>query len=160
MRDLRALLSDQGAVQANVLSDHEVIQQVGHLVRQGRLVLSTGEAVAAPGDASQGSGGAAQSTAPEQKKNEAEPTDSAPPPPPTTEPQKSWVKFAVVDEVTGQPVAGVTLKIKLPTGEVQTFTTNGAGLVYIGNIDPGSCEIVAMSDDSAFEVVDVAASNF
>ncbi len=43
---------------------------------------------------------------------------------------------------------------------MQSFTTNGAGLVYIGNIDPGSCEIVAMSDDSAFEVVDVAASNF
>ncbi|MFN8549493.1 MAG: hypothetical protein U0527_16360 [Candidatus Eisenbacteria bacterium] len=69
-----------------------------------------------------------------------------------------WVRFKVVDEETKQPVAGVKLRIKLPSGEIQTAVTNAAGMIHLGGIDPGACDIVSMKDDAALEVTSVASN--
>jgi len=72
------------------------------------------------------------------------------------EPTLQWIAFRVIDEETEQPCAGVQMKIKLPTGEVGEFTTDGGGQIRIDGLQPGSCDIEKMLDDHAYEVVKVA----
>jgi len=71
-------------------------------------------------------------------------------------PTLQWIAFRVIDDATEKPQSGVQLKIKLPTGEVREFTTDGDGRIRIDGLQPGSCDIEKMLDDQAFEVVRVA----
>ncbi len=75
----------------------------------------------------------------------------------TTVPQEEtdWIEFRVVDDGTGQPVSGVRLKIRLPTGEIRDYTTDGDGIVRIGDLPDGMCDIVEIKDLDAAEVVQV-----
>jgi len=67
-----------------------------------------------------------------------------------------WIAFRVIDDATEKPQAGVQLKIKLPSGEVREYTTDGDGRIRIDGLRPGSCDIEKMLDYQAFEVVRVA----
>jgi hypothetical protein len=84
----------------------------------------------------------------EPHEEESQPADSE-------DPTLQWIAFRVIDDATEEPYAGVQLKIKLPSGEVREFTTDGAGRIRIDGLKPGSCDIEKMLDDQAFEVVKV-----
>ena len=71
------------------------------------------------------------------QKSEAE----AKAPPPTAPPKKHWIEFKVVDDVTGEPVQGLELTIKLPDGSVEKRTTDAGGFVEVVEILKGDCEI-------------------
>jgi len=81
---------------------------------------------------------------------ERPPADESP-----DEQKLQWIAFRVIDDATEEPCAGVQLKIKLPSGEVRDFTTDGSGRVRIDGLQPGTCDIQKMLDDKAFEVVKV-----
>jgi len=66
-----------------------------------------------------------------------------------------WIAFRVIDDQTEKPYAGVQLRLKLPTGEVRDFMTDGDGRIRIDGLQPGSVDIQKMLDDQAFEVVKV-----
>jgi len=83
---------------------------------------------------------------------ESEEPDS---PIPAAPPERDWVEFLIQDDETGEPIGGVTLKVKLPNGEIRDFTTGGDGKIAIPDIDPGSCEITKMIDEYALEVLEV-----
>ncbi len=77
------------------------------------------------------------------------------PPVEPEKPEKTWITFEVKDDDTGQPVAGVTLAIKLPDGSVKKMATDGSGKIEIKDIDPGSCDIESMTDAYALEVLSI-----
>ena len=88
-----------------------------------------------------------------------QPAKADPPPakeePPPAKNEKTWIKFEIVDEDTGKPVCGVTLKVKLPDGQSRNATSNAAGLIEITNIPPGTCDIERMVDSDTLEVVSI-----
>src|SRR5262245_54139069 len=75
---------------------------------------------------------------------------------PVEEPTLQWIEFRVLDDDTDEPYGGVQLELKLTTGEVRQFTTDGAGRIRIDGIPAGSCDVQKMLDDLALEVVKVA----
>ena len=79
----------------------------------------------------------------------------APPPESPTE-EKTWIKFQILDSETGQPMAGITLTVKLTDGTTRKSTSDGSGLIEFKDIPPGSCSIESMSDPDALEVVSMA----
>lgn len=93
------------------------------------------------------------SQAPSHKTGEPAPPPEKEAPPPTTE--KTWIKFEILDDATGKPVSGVTLKVKLPDGESRNATSNSAGIIEITNIPPGTCDIERMIDSDTLEVVSI-----
>ncbi len=66
-----------------------------------------------------------------------------------------WIKLRILDEDTDEPVEGVTMKIKLPTGEARTFTTNKSGTIEVKGVPEGTWDIQEMTDSDALEVVKV-----
>ena len=76
-------------------------------------------------------------------------------PPAATAATTHQIEFKLVDEDSGEPVGGVTLKLKLPSGEVREVTSGGDGKIKITDLDAGNCDIEGMSDDEAYEVVSV-----
>jgi hypothetical protein len=84
---------------------------------------------------------------------EQEQADDEEAPPPSDE--KTWIMFEVVDDETGDPVKGVTLRIKLPDGQMRNATTDGSGMIEITDIPPGTCDIERMIDFDTLEVVAV-----
>jgi len=57
--------------------------------------------------------------------------------------QTTWVEFAVVDDVTGDPVSGVKLAVDLPDGSQRELTTPASGSVEIDPVDFGNCRVSA-----------------
>ncbi len=54
--------------------------------------------------------------------------------------KKHRIAIRVVDDITDQPIAGVTLKLTLPDGRVEPHTTDGEGLVEVDDLEkPGVC---------------------
>ena len=89
-----------------------------------------------------------------------QPPDAAPPPTPTDEPAveeetMQWITFQVLDDEGNEPVAGVKLEVRLPDGSLDTFTTDGDGVIHIPSLTPGTCTIERMIDDDALEVVNI-----
>lgn len=88
---------------------------------------------------------------------------AAPPetPPPVVpeepEVETHWIIFQVLDDDTGQPIEEVDLKLRLPGGRVQTFTTRPDGTVFVQGLDPGTVDVQQLIDDEVWEVVDLAA---
>ncbi len=78
-----------------------------------------------------------------------------PPEDETAEDSQSVFAVRVVDDETGQPIAGVKLAIRVPDGEVETHVTDGNGMIRIDDLEPGTCDILAMDDAEAYEVVGV-----
>ena len=67
-----------------------------------------------------------------------------------------WIKLQIVDDDTNEPVEGVPLKIKLPTGEVKEFKSDKNGTVEVKGVPEGTWDIEEMLDSDALEVVEVA----
>jgi len=80
---------------------------------------------------------------------------AGPPGDETVQDLQATFTLRVVDDQTGEPVPGVKLKITLPDGAVETHTTDQDGVIVIDDIDPGTCGILKMIDDEAYEVVRV-----
>ncbi|HEY3246395.1 MAG TPA: PAAR domain-containing protein, partial [Phycisphaerae bacterium] len=56
--------------------------------------------------------------------------------------KKHHVVFQVIDEDTGQPCRGVSLKVKLPDGTEEQHVTDSDGMIEIDGLDrPGQCEV-------------------
>jgi hypothetical protein len=70
--------------------------------------------------------------------------------------ERSWIKFRVVDDESGEPVAGVSLQVKLPTGEIRSCTTDSAGLAEVDDLPWGSCSIERVDSEEALEVIGVS----
>jgi hypothetical protein len=146
-RAVRELLShDLAETDIARLTDAEAIRELARRIAAGRFALRWSRV--APAESAEGAVAEEDPAA-----AEAPPAEPAPAPP-----EKTWVKFQVVDDASGKPVSGVKLKIKLPDGRSEEFTTNAGGQIYIGNLDPGSCDIEAMIDSAAYEVVAMSAS--
>jgi len=67
----------------------------------------------------------------------------------------NWIKLKVVDDETGEPLPGVPVKIKLPSGEVGTPKTDWKGVIEVYELPPGTLDILEMLDEEAFEVVGI-----
>lgn len=73
-------------------------------------------------------------------------------PPPVSD-ELTWIKFQVLDDVTGDPVRGVWLHVKLTTGKTEKGRTDGQGYIEFTDIPGGSCDIERMIDPDALEVI-------
>lgn len=61
--------------------------------------------------------------------------------PVVTEEVRTWIKFKVVEDRTDRPIPDVVLRILLPNGNEQDYTTRADGLVEIADIDQGTCTV-------------------
>lgn len=59
-----------------------------------------------------------------------------------------WIKFQVIDVITGDPIKGVNLKIRLPKGSQNKYTTNADGMIEITGIYSGTCDIMCEIQDA------------
>jgi hypothetical protein len=59
----------------------------------------------------------------------------------------------VVDDETDEPIPGVRIRVKLPSGEVGTPRTDRRGTIHIGDLTPGTLDILEILDDDALEVI-------
>lgn len=88
----------------------------------------------------------------------------ATPPPPEAPPsvpeepvaERHWIIFQVLDDHTERPVEGVDLRLRLPGGRVQTFTTRADGTVFVEGLKPGTVDVQQLLDEDALEVVAIA----
>lgn len=80
------------------------------------------------------------------------PQDEPPAPSGPPETQKAWVRFRVLDDRTGEPLAGVRMLIREPSGLEREYVTRGDGMIEIHELSPGACDIVRIDSQPAFEV--------
>ncbi len=142
MMALRRILSE-GNYFANhsQLGDHEVVDHLaGQLVSGNIRIVSFIPSTIA-----------IQSVAVVWEEEEtAEPVTAAAPE------EKHWIKLQIVDDDTNEPVEGVPLKIKLPTGEVKEFKSDKNGTIEVRGVPEDTWDIQEMLDPDALEVVKVA----
>ncbi len=69
---------------------------------------------------------------------------------------EAWVKFKVIDDLTEEPLADVTVTIKLPDGTEQSFTTAADGMIEIDGLPAGKFAIESIADSEGYEVVDIS----
>ena len=74
--------------------------------------------------------------------------------PPSLEEQKYWIHFQLLDDETGEPVPGVTAKLKLPTGEIKMVTSDGEGRVRVRGLPSGSWDLEKMECSDVLEVIE------
>jgi hypothetical protein len=74
---------------------------------------------------------------------------------PADEDELTWIKFEIVDDETGDPVKGVTLKLKLPDGREVNAKSDGSGMIEVKDIPSGTVDILRMIDSDTLEVVSV-----
>jgi hypothetical protein len=156
----RTLAVELGAQRVARMADQEVVDRLARQVAGGRIQVAslaasraavprrslvwehpfagqvTEEKVGNDQEAATG-GGAAAAT--------PEPTQTA----------ASWIRFRVIDDATDQPVAGVTLTLKLPDGKTQDVTSGDDGVIELKGLPSGTCDIQKMSDSEAWEVVQI-----
>jgi hypothetical protein len=61
----------------------------------------------------------------------------------------------VVDDETDEPIPGVRIRVRIPSGEVGTPTTDRRGTIHIGGLTPGTLDVLEILDDDALEVVGI-----
>lgn len=83
------------------------------------------------------------------------PVSTPPTPMPPPAKTKTWIEFRLLDEITGEPITGVTFRIELTDGAVVNRMTDGSGLIRIDEIDPGTCGIREIAEDTGPEVTTV-----
>ena len=77
--------------------------------------------------------------------------------PPPVEVEKQWIKIQVIDDETGKPVSGIPLELLLPGRPAKEFKTDtNNGRISISDLSAGTCDILKMKDDEAWEVVSVS----
>jgi hypothetical protein len=73
--------------------------------------------------------------------------------PPAEETSLDWVEFRFVDAETGEPLTGVSLKLKLPDGQTKELKTNASGVIRLTNLVPGTVDIEEVISNDALEIV-------
>jgi hypothetical protein len=143
MAVLRELVAEKyGSSDLSNRNDHRLLELVAWELETGRLrVAGVFRPLTIGGKAHAPAEGEAEEPAPE------------PAAPATGE--KTWIKFEILDDETGQPIQGVTLAVKLPDGTIKNSKTDGSGMIEIRDIDPGSCSIESMTDSDALEVLSI-----
>jgi hypothetical protein len=134
LRDFHAERVGPGLL--DYMSDHEVVDAIARSIEAGEVRVIREPEFLPGGEA------------------EHLPEEPEPVAPAVTE-TGHWIKFRVVDDETEEPVAGVTLSIREPSGAVRDYETRPDGMIEIDEIDAGTCDIVSMNDDEAIEVVRV-----
>jgi len=130
---------------------HDLAEQLANQLVIGNIRIVTSAEREAPG------GGHGKKP---EKKKETPPVQPAVPPTPIVpekpvEPAK-WIEFQVVDEETGEGVAGVALRVKLADRVAQNFATKDDGQIRIDNIMSGSdCNIEDITAAEYLEVVEI-----
>lgn len=124
--DLRDLLADAGLAGVQRLPDEELVDAAMGMIEEGRLMILPPQWRWRPKMPS--------STTTEAQEDSAAPVQRTPV-------TRTWVGFKIVDEKTGDPVSSVRLKVQLPDGVEEFFTTSAAGTVRIDDIIPGTCEV-------------------
>ena len=138
------------------LSDQEVMDRVAGLLNSGQLVLaSSGEDMfqAAPAGAGM-----------ERERRDAEEDEQAADlswnsaladigAPGGTQAAQHWLGIEVVDDATGEPLAGIPFKLRMPDGRVQELSSDADGRIHVKQLPAGHFDIQAMTDDQALEVV-------
>jgi hypothetical protein len=121
-----ALRGLAGGSEIGKLTGREVVARLASLVRQQRLrVAELGLVhVSGVGGAGEGKDAAAQ----------------------VKEALES-ITYQVVDDATGDPIAGVSLSVTLPNGKEVDQTTNGEGIVRFDDLKPGRCAVRAKMAD-------------
>ena len=157
--ELRRLLGVYGGGAGPTrLSDQEVVDRVADLVSRGQLVLaSSGE------DMFQGAPAGAG-----MEREQQEPEEQAPPQDLSwdsaladigaaggTQSALHWLGIEVVDDATGEPLAGIPFKLRMPDGRVRELTSDAEGRVHVKNLPAGHFDIQAINDSDALEVVAV-----
>jgi len=54
---------------------------------------------------------------------------------------KTWIRFKVVEDATGTPIAGVTMFVTDPRGVEAEYTTRADGTIELHDVDPGVCAV-------------------
>jgi Prealbumin-like fold domain len=144
LREVLAGHSFQPATSLWQMSDSQVIDQLATLLILGKLQIAECRPIAATAI-----------TAPPLKAEAPEPAEYVPPKPAPKKQEevKHWVKFQIVDDDSGEAVAGATVEIKLPNGKTQKFKTDKKGEIEIRDLDPGQCDIVDLKGTELLEVV-------
>lgn len=138
MATLRRVLANAGGVVPAGTTDVQVIELLSQRLHQGQLyLLDHGERRALPGPAK----------APVKKAKAATPPAAKP---------KYWIKFKLVDDVTGAPLPNVRMQVRLPNNSLVNRTTNAQGLVFIEGLNAaGNCKVEAITDDASLAVTKV-----
>jgi hypothetical protein len=155
MQTLRDVLAEELTFTAiSRMDDHEVLEQLAWHMLCGYIKLVP-LAISQPAVQA----GISVQERPEATEEEAPigpVVTAAPPVVAASEAVRHWIKFQVVDEDTNQPLPGVGLKIKLPTGALKEYTTDANGMVEINDLPHGTCDIEQMLDPDALEVMPIA----
>lgn len=69
---------------------------------------------------------------------------------------EGWVKFKVIDDLTEEPLADVTVTIKLPDGTEESFTTAADGMIEVEGLPAGKFAIESIADGEGYEVVSIS----
>ena len=123
---LREMLQEVGASGARQMPDDKLIEQAIGLIEDGRLMILPPEWRWRPKMM------ASVQEATPQEQAAAAPKQAV---------QKTTFAVKIVDEKTGDPVSSVRLKITLPDGVEDYYTTSAQGTVKIDDIPPGTCDV-------------------
>ena len=132
------------------MDDQEVIGEFARHLVSGRIKVVRVWGDARPDRPALSEGAAAQ---PE------EVAEERPPKRPVVFPEsrgpRNWVRLRIVDDETDEPIPGVVMRVKLPSGEVGRPRTNRHGTIYLDDLSPGTLDILEILDDDALEVVGI-----
>ncbi len=132
------------------LDDQEMIREFARHLVSGRIRVVRVDRGHHPMSSGVSEGAAAQ---PEEKTAE-----ERPPRRPVVFPEsrpRNWVKLRIVDDETDEPIPGVVLRVRLPSGETGKPRTDRRGTIYLDDLDPGTLDILEILDDDALEVVGI-----
>ena len=132
------------------LDDHGMIREFARHLVSGRIRIVRVRRGARPSRPALSEGAAAQ---PEKAAEER------PPRRPVVFPEsrgpRNWVRLRIVDDETDEPIPGVAMRVKLPSGEIGKPRTDRSGTIYLDDLSPGTVDILGILDDDALEVVGV-----
>lgn len=147
----RALSDEMGGQCVGRMRDGEVLDRLAGQVARDRIRVVPGRTLLRERFF------AGTETQEKSAPSEAPPVKKVSPVSPVATPAvKSWIRFQVIDDATGKPVSGVTLTLKLPNGTSKTVTTNSGGQIEFTDLPAGTCDIEKMTDQSAWEVMQIA----
>lgn len=144
MRAMREALQASGAaLDISKMKHGEIIEQLAHYLAMGflRIVDKTVVSYATAGDS-----GSARDGAGDAGDTEAAVVDTL---------VRHWIKLKIVDDATNEPVSGVVVKLKLPTGETQEIPTDGRGLIEVKDVPDNEWEILEINDPEILEVIEI-----
>ena len=153
MINLRILLSREGlAGDISRLPDQDLITEVSRKVTAGYI------RVAGPNintrSIGSGSSQADRQRGGEDTRERTSRRAQAFPQPGSGEEPGHWIGLRVVDDETGEPISGVSLKIRLSSGKTRKPSTDDQGSIELQDIPPGTVDI-EMPDREGWEVVGI-----